>query len=205
MKSKQQKAGKLKTIYRGRIFTVEQGDVVLPHGRVVAMDIVRHRGSVVMVPQPGPGQVILIRQFRYAIGRWIWELPAGSLEAGEQPAKAARRECEEEIGWHPRTLTRLGLYYPTPGFCDERMVFFRCADLVRPSKPPVQDLDEQIEPRTFTMRQAWSLVGRGDVIDMKTIVGLALADGRVPVAGGRRKKRAGTAAVPARKPRLRRG
>jgi ADP-ribose pyrophosphatase len=171
----------LKTIHEGRIFRVERDEVRMPTGRTVTMDIIRHRGSVVMVPEPRRGEVILIRQFRYVINRWIWELPAGSLEPGEQPARAARRECEEEIGWRPRKLERLGMYYPTPGFCDERMIFFACRDLVRPSHPPDQDLDEQIEPRTFTMREAWELVRDGEVVDMKTVVGLALVAGRIPV------------------------
>jgi ADP-ribose pyrophosphatase len=69
-------------IYEGRVFRIERDVVKLPHGRSVAMEVVRHRGSVVLVPQPSPGRVILIRQYRYVIGRWIWELPAGSLEPG---------------------------------------------------------------------------------------------------------------------------
>ncbi len=70
----------------------------MPNGREVTLDLVRHRGSVVMIPQPSRRQVILIRQYRYAIRQWIWELPAGSLEPGEAPRAAARRECREEIG-----------------------------------------------------------------------------------------------------------
>ena len=77
-------------IYSGRVFRVERDLVRLGNGRTVPMDIVRHRGSVVLVPQPSPRRLILVRQFRYVIGRWIWELPAGSLEPGETPARAAR-------------------------------------------------------------------------------------------------------------------
>jgi ADP-ribose pyrophosphatase len=153
------------------------------------MEVVRHRGSVVLIPQPAAGQVILIRQFRYAINRWIWELPAGSLEAGESPARGARRECEEEIGLRPASMERVALYYPTPGFCDERMVFYICRDLVRPRRPAAQDADEQIEPRTFSMRQAWQLVRRGEIIDMKTVLGLGLIAGRIPRVGPRPPKR----------------
>ena len=98
--------------FTGRVFHVDHDRVALPSGHTVDMDVVRHRGSVVLVPQPSPGRVVLIRQFRYAINRWIWELPAGSLEAGEAPGKAARRECEEEIGLAPQRLTRLGSVLP---------------------------------------------------------------------------------------------
>jgi ADP-ribose pyrophosphatase len=163
-----------RSVLKGRIFNVDQEDVRLPNGRVVEMEVVRHRGSVVLVPQPSPSSVILIRQYRHVIGRWIWELPAGSLEKGEAPRRAARRECAEEIGLTPRRLERLGAFYPTPGFCDERMVFYRCLDLVTPTGPVAQDEDEQIRPRTFSLEEAWRMVARGGVVDMKTILGLDL-------------------------------
>ena len=162
------------TIYTGRVFTVERDRVRLSNGREVDMEMVRHRGSVVLIPQPSAASVILIRQFRYAIDRWIWELPAGSLEKGEAPARAARRECEEEIGWTPRRLRRVGHFYPTPGFCDEAMTFYVCTDLVRPGSPVAKDIDEMITPRTFTLAQAWRLVDRHEIIDMKTVLGLVL-------------------------------
>jgi len=163
-----------KTVYQGRVFRVETDQVRLPGGRTLQMEAVRHRGSVVLVPIPSPGHVILIRQFRSVIGRWIWELPAGSLEAGELPLRAARRECQEEIGLRPTEVRRLGTFYPTPGFCDERMVFYACTELVRPRRPLPGDPDEQIEPRTFSIAEVWDLIDRGEVIDMKTVVGLTL-------------------------------
>jgi ADP-ribose pyrophosphatase len=153
---------------------VEQDVVRLSNGRTATLDIVRHRGSVVLVPQPSPGEVILIRQYRYAIRRWIWELPAGTLDPGETPAAAARRECAEEIGLAPGRVQRLGMFYPTPGFCDERMVFYRCTELTPPTRPPKVDPDEQIEPRLFTLQRARALVDRGDIADMKTVLGLSL-------------------------------
>lgn len=164
------------TIYDGRVFRIERDQVALPNGRTVSMDAVRHRGSVVLIPRPTAHEIILIRQFRYVINRWIWELPAGSLEPGEAPARAARRECQEEIGLRPKTVRRVAQYYPSPGFCDERMVFFECLDLVRPARPLTGDPDEQIEPRTFTNRQVWDLIRRGEIIDMKTVVGLTLVE-----------------------------
>ena len=170
-----------RTVYRGRVITVEQDTVIMPNGRTVRMDVVRHRGSVVLVPQPTPDQVILIRQFRYVVGRWMWELPAGSLDAGETPARGARRECAEEVGWHPRTLVRLGAYYPTPGFCDEKLTFYACRDLVRPRGRVHVDPDEQIEAATMTLDDAWRMAERGEIIDLKTVTGLAMVSGRLPV------------------------
>jgi len=163
-------------IYKGKVFRVERDEVLLPNGRRTALDAVRHRGSVVLVPQPSPDEVILIRQYRHVIGRWIWELPAGTLEAGEAPLPAARRECQEEIGWRPKRIKAIGMYYPSPGFCDERMFFYLCTDLVRPARPVSGDPDEQIEPRTFTWREAWDLIAAREIVDMKTITGLVLAE-----------------------------
>ena len=169
-----------RTVYQGRVITVNRDVVRTADHRTIRMDVVRHRGSVVLVPQPDANTVILIRQFRYVIDRWIWELPAGSLEKGESPARGARRECEEEVGWRPKSLVRLGAYYPTPGFCDEKLTFYACRDLARPSRPPHQDPDEQIETRTMTLKQAWDMVIRGDIIDLKTVTGLAMVSGRIP-------------------------
>ena len=78
---------------------------------------------------PAADAVILIRQYRYTIDRWIWELPAGTLKPGEDPAAGAARECEEEIALVPGRVERLRALYPTPGFCDEQMIFFRCTEL----------------------------------------------------------------------------
>ena len=163
-----------RVVYRGRIIRAEVDTVRLPNRRTAALEIVRHRGSVVLVVQPGPKRLVLVRQFRYVIGRWIWELPAGSLEQGERPAVAARRECEEEVGLTPRRVERLAAFYPTPGFCDELMTFYRCTDLRTPRHAVEQDIDEQLEPRVFSVADVRALVRRGEIIDMKTVVGLGL-------------------------------
>ncbi len=172
-----------RTVYRGRVITVVEDTIATADGRKVRMDVVRHRGSVVLVPQPTAKDVVLIRQYRYVLDRWIWELPAGSLDEGESPARGARRECAEEIGWHPRTLVRLGAYYPTPGFCDEKLTFYACRDLVRPRRPVHHDPDEQIDARTVTLADAWAMVARGDIIDLKTVAGLGMVSGRIPTRG----------------------
>lgn len=164
------------TIYTGRVFQLEVDVVKLPTGHTVDMELVRHPGSVVMIPIPEPGTVILIRQYRYSIDRWIWELPAGSLKPNENPDEAAARECEEEIKLRPGKVTRLGGYYPTPGFCDELMTYYRCEDLQTPPADSTAkaDDDEVIEPRTFTLEEARAMVRSGEIIDLKTLAGLAL-------------------------------
>ena len=164
------------TVHKGRIIQVEIDVVKLPTGHTVDMEIVRHPGSVVLLPMPDPGSIVLIRQYRYTIDRWIWELPAGSLKPGEDPDQAAARECEEEIGLVPHRVTRLRGYFPTPGFCDEIMIYYRCEDLRPPAADSTarQDEDEEIEPRTFTVEEARELVRSGEIVDLKTLAGLSL-------------------------------
>jgi ADP-ribose pyrophosphatase len=164
------------TVHKGRIFELEIDVVKLPTGHTVDMEIVRHPGSVVLLPLPEPGKIILIRQYRYTIDRWIWELPAGSLKPNEDPDAAAARECEEEIGLAPHKVTPLGGYYPTPGFCDELMNYYRCEDLRPPAADSIvkKDDDEEIEPKIFTIDEARALVRSGEIVDLKTLAGLSL-------------------------------
>jgi ADP-ribose pyrophosphatase len=164
-------------IYRGRIFTVDVDRVKLPHGPELDMEVVRHPGSVVIIPVPVPGKIILVRQYRHVVGRYLWELPAGSLAPGEDSTEGARRECHEEIGLVPGALEQVAALYPTPGFCSERMFFFRCTDLQKPTTEAHQDEDEDLEPRTFTLDDIRTMLRMGDIADMKTAVGLGLMDG----------------------------
>ena len=161
-------------VYDGKVFDVDRDNVRMPNGREVTVDVVRHPKSVVLVPVPQPGQVILIRQYRYAVNAFLWELPAGSVEDGESPEQAARRECHEEIGLVPDTIVRLAAMYPTPGYCDEEMVFFRLSNLEEPTEAAAMDEDEDIEAKTFELREARDMVRRGEITDMKTVAGLAL-------------------------------
>jgi ADP-ribose pyrophosphatase len=148
--------------------------VTLPHGPTVTLEVVRHSQSVVILPVSEPGHIVLIRQYRHAVNQWLWEVPAGSVDPGESPEDAARRECHEEIGKVPATVVRLGALFPTPGYCDEEMVFFRVSGLEEPTTAAALDEDEDIEARTFTLRDARDMVRRGEITDMKTVVGLSL-------------------------------
>ncbi len=163
-------------VYRGRVFALSVDRVTLPSGHTVTMDVVRHPGSVVLLPMPAPDRVILIRQYRYALDRFIWELPAGSLKPGEDPRLGAARECEEEVGLVPGVLDELGELFPTPGFCDEWMKFYRCTGLMPPAPDSTarQDEDEVIEPQTFALDEVRAMIRRGEIMDMKTVAGLAL-------------------------------
>ena len=160
--------------YTGKVFDVERDRVRFDDGREVDLDIVRHSPSVVLIPMPSHDEVILVRQYRHAIARWIWELPAGTTDAGEDPDAAAARECHEEIGMVPARLTKIGTMFPTPGFCDEAMGFYLAEDLREPQERAAQDEDEQLEPKRFTLSDVEGMARRGEIEDMKTIAGLDL-------------------------------
>ena len=161
-------------VFKGKVFSIDRDRVKMPNGRTVTVDVVRHSRSVVLVPIPEPGKVILIRQYRYAVNAFLWELPAGSVDEGESPEDAAKRECHEEIGLVPSTIVRLSAMYPTPGYCDEEMVFFRLSGLEKTEDKAAVDEDEDIEAQVFELRDAREMIRRGEIQDMKTLVGLAL-------------------------------
>ncbi|HMD33384.1 MAG TPA: NUDIX hydrolase [Vicinamibacterales bacterium] len=166
----------MNTIYSGRVFSVETGRRRFPNGREHEVEIVRHRPCVVLIPVEDDGRVVLVRQYRAPIDRETWELPAGSIDAGEAPEAAARRECEEETGRAPHRVERLGAWFPTPGYCDEQMIFFRVSDLRNPA-PGSQhhaDEDEDITTRVVAVDEARAMVRRGEIVDLKTAFALTL-------------------------------
>ena len=160
-------------VFDGKVFDVDRDTVRMPNGREVTVDVIRHPPSAVIAPVPEPGHVILIRQYRYPVNRWLWELPAGSVDEGETPEQAARRECHEEIGQVPDTIVRLGAMFPTPGYCDEEMFFFRASGLSVPEAAAELDEDEDIEVRVFALKDAREMIRRGEIADMKTVIALS--------------------------------
>lgn len=168
----------IRRIYEGRIFSVVVESVTLHGGAPLDVEIVRHPGSVVIVPIDEAGAILLVRQYRHALGRWVWELPAGSLKPGEDPEKAAARECQEETGLIAGRLERLGAFFPTPGYCDEEMTVYAASALRPPGvndAPADPDADEDIEVRSFTPAAIHEMTAAGEMIDLKTVAGLALA------------------------------
>jgi ADP-ribose pyrophosphatase len=164
-------------VYKGRVFSVTVDDVRYPDGRVVKMDCVRHRGSVVLLPMTAPDRILLVRQYRYVVNRGLWELPAGPLEPNETLEAAALRECHEEVGKIAGRAQKLGSFFPSPGFCDEEMNFFLLTDLRDrlPNEPAAhQDPDEILNVKEFSLNEVREMVRMGEIADMKTVVGMGL-------------------------------
>ncbi|MBI3492192.1 MAG: NUDIX hydrolase [Acidobacteria bacterium] len=166
----------MKTVYEGRVFSVETGEHRFPNGRTHRVEIVRHAPSVVLIPFEADGRVVIISQYRAPLDRTTWEFPAGRVNSGESAEDAARRECEEEIGRVPHRLERIRGLYPAPGFCDEELIFFRISDLRPPSSGSLHrpDEDEDIEARVVTVADARAMVERGEIVDLKTAYALML-------------------------------
>jgi ADP-ribose pyrophosphatase len=131
---------------------------------------------VAALPVLDDGRIVLVRQYRYAVSDFVWELPAGRRDPSESPEAGARRELEEEVGLRAASLEPLSTFWTTPGFCDEVMHLFRATGLE--SIPPRPEADERIEPGTFTLDEAMAMVARGEIREGKTLVALLLERAR---------------------------
>lgn len=167
-----------RAVYRGKIFRVRQDVVAEPRpgsrglGRPVVRDIVEHKGSVVVLPVLADGRILLVRQYRHATGGFLWELVAGGIGHGEPPAAAARRELAEETGYVARRVERLASYFPTPGFLSEVMHVYRATGLRAGRARPEED--EALEVRAFGRAGLERMLGRKQLRDGKTILGVLL-------------------------------
>ncbi len=169
-------------VYEGRLLKIDRDRVRLPNGRETTLEMVRHPGASAIVPFITPGDILLIRQFRYATGGFIYEVPAGTLNPGEDPETCARREVEEESGHRAGRLERLASIYTTPGFTDEVIHLYAAFDLT----PVGQNLDhdEVLTVERMPLAEAIVRIGRGEIVDSKTICALLLAERAVHSASG---------------------
>lgn len=167
-------------VYEGRVVSLDVDEVVEPSGARGVREVARHGGSVAALAVHADGTIVLIRQYRYPVAEWVWEVPAGLLEAGEDPVEGARRELEEEVGQRAARLELIGDFFATPGFCDERLRLYRATGLT--PVPPRPDDDEHIEAHTVALEEALAMTDRGEIRDAKTLVAL-LAEARARSAG----------------------
>jgi len=168
-------------VYQGPLFRVTKDSLIEPGGKHSTRDVVRHNGSVVIlaVDSAKPGKsarsgkklkdpwIVMERQYRHAAGRYLWELPAGKIDAGEEPLAGAQRELEEETGYRARKWKLLHEYFASPGFLGESMKVFVAEGLVAGQAHPEED--EEIEIRLVRLSEILKAIEKGEIMDGKTL------------------------------------
>lgn len=160
----------IKNLFKGRVLVLNLETVVLPNGVPAELEVIRHPGAAAIVPIKTNGMVVLIRQYRHAVGGFIYEIPAGKLSPGEDPQACATRELEEEIGYIPAQLELLVSLFTAPGFADEVIHVYKGTGLKRGKQR--LDPDEVLEVLEMPLEKAIGLIQDGTIRDAKTIVGL---------------------------------
>jgi ADP-ribose pyrophosphatase len=159
-----------RTIFRGKVVQLKVERVAEPGGVVATREVVCHSGSVVILPHLSGGRIIMVRQYRHAVGETLWELVAGSIEQGETPRKSARRELLEETGYRARVMKPLLEFFPSPGVMNEKMHLFEAWDLTLSKSQP--DVDEHLEVGIFSTGELIKMVQENQIRDAKTLVGI---------------------------------
>ncbi len=162
-----------RTVYRGKVFQITQDEIIEPNGVHAIRDVIRHSGSVVIMAvddSRSEPRVLLIRQYRYCAEDYLWELPAGRIDEGEDALAGAKRELMEETGYTASKWKKVLFFYPSPGFLNETMSLYLARGLKKGKAQPEDD--EQISARLFPLSSAVNLVTRGKVKDGKTIAGV---------------------------------
>jgi len=157
-------------VFQGRLIRVRVDRVRLPGGGESSREIVEHNGAVAIVALDGESHVLLVRQFRKAVERTLLEIPAGTLEPGEDPLECAHRELKEETGYAAGKMEHLGGFYSAPGFCAEYLTLYLATDL-KPG-PSNTEFDEDIELVRLPLSQTPQLIASGAICDAKSIIGL---------------------------------
>lgn len=160
-------------VYKGNILNLRVDQVVLPGGKTVRREVVEHGGAVAVVALDEDSRLLMVRQYRYPVGRVLLEVPAGMIEEGEEPAVCAARELAEETGCRARELKMLFSFYSTPGFTTEKLYVFLARGLKCLDSHP--DEDEFIEINRVPLDRALEMIDSGDICDAKSIIGILAA------------------------------
>lgn len=162
--------------FSGKLIKVRVDEVLLPGGKKTRREVVVHRGAAAIVAIEN-GQVLLERQYRHTAGRVIWEIPAGTMEEGEDPRDCALRELEEETGYTAADVEELIHFFAAVGYSTEIIYVFIARGLKKRKASP--DEDESIEPVMLPLDEAITMIGRNEIEDGKSIIGLLLAHNRL--------------------------
>lgn len=160
-----------RSIYRGRVVNLDVDRIVEPSGKEVEREIIRHGGAAVLLPVTDDRRVVLIRQYRYAAGELMLEVPAGTIDPGESPEETAQRELLEETGYEARRLEKIAEFFPSPGILTELMHLYLATGLEEKAAAPEED--ESIEIVELPFERALGLEPGREVRDAKTIIALS--------------------------------
>lgn len=160
-----------KTVYKGRIFDITDDEIILSDGLMRHREIIHHPGGVVILALKENGNILLVKQYRYAVKSKQFELPAGRLEKGENPLIAAQRELREETGYIAKNWVSLGYIFTTFGICDEKLYLFKATDLTFDKPEP--DEGEILDAIELPLKDVHNFVKNGTINDAKTICALA--------------------------------
>lgn len=157
---------------RGGYLTYRQDEVLLSNGHKASRELVIHPGAVAVVAVTGQKELLLVRQYRYAVGQVLYELPAGKLEKGEDPLLSAQRELSEETGFRAANWRHLTTFYTAPGFCNEKMYLYLAEGLEEEEAHP--DEDEIVSFEKVPLAEVLLKIDHGEIQDAKTILGVLL-------------------------------
>jgi ADP-ribose pyrophosphatase len=159
-----------KVVFKGKVFSVLRDDVIEPSGVRATRDVIAHSGSVVVMPVLDNGEIVLIRQYRYAARQYLWELVAGRIDPGENVNKAAVRELIEETGLGAKKMRLFLEFWPSPGFLEEKMYVLLAQGVTQGEAHPEED--ERIEAKAFSRAELLKMLQKGVLRDAKTISSL---------------------------------
>jgi ADP-ribose pyrophosphatase len=164
-------------VKKGRVFELYTENITLPNGFTMDMEIIRHPGAAAIVAVMDDQSILLLKQYRHAVGGFIWEIPAGTLDPDEDEMTCARRELAEETGYQARQMEKLGVITPLPAYSDERIHIYLASGLTRAAQN--LDADELLSVHPVGLQDALAMIADGRIQDAKTIAGLHLAANRM--------------------------
>ena len=170
----EEKTMKSDKVYEGKIVNLRIDTVELPDKKYSKREIVEHPGAVGLIPITEDNCVVLVKQFRKPVEKFLLEIPAGKLELNEEPRETAIRELKEETGFEAGKIEYLLEFYTSPGFSNEKIHLFLATDLIEGEATP--DSGEFVEKVKISIEDLLKMVDRGEIVDSKTIIGINLAD-----------------------------
>lgn len=159
-----------KTIFNGRIINLRVDEIELPNGEKSTREVIEHNGGACIVALTDEDEVLLVKQYRYAYGKVVTEIPAGKIEKGEDPMDCASRELVEETGYSAKKIELLGEIYPSPGYCGEVIYIYKASELTKGNQH--LDDDEFLDVIKIPLKEAYDMIVRGEICDSKTITGI---------------------------------